>query len=125
MNRRFRNGVYSRYSMCDWDSSAKMQIKLADRESHRAQRLDKRSWEIVNGLEQRMRNRQCSNTKKLGMQFLFFFITIRQCLRNTVIFMLYCSFVDITVKFVCMCSILGIVCYIRPVAAVSLTVMLL
>jgi len=52
--------------MCDWDASAKMQIKLADRESHRAQRLDRRSWEIVNGLEQRMRNRQCSNTKKLG-----------------------------------------------------------
>jgi len=52
--------------MCDWDASAKMQIKLADRESHRAQRLDKRSWEIVNSLEQRMRNRQCSNTKKLG-----------------------------------------------------------
>jgi len=44
-----------------------MQIKLADRESHRAQRLDKRSWEIVHGLEQRMRNRQCSNTKKLGV----------------------------------------------------------
>jgi len=52
--------------MCDWDASAKMEIKLADRESHRAQRLDRRSWEIVNGLEQRMRNRQCSNTKKLG-----------------------------------------------------------
>ena len=62
-----RNGVYTRYSMCDWDASGKMQIKLADRESHRAQRLDKRSWEIVNGLEQRMRNRQCSNTKKLGI----------------------------------------------------------
>ena len=44
-----------------------MQIKLADRETHRAQRLDKRSWEIVHGLEQRMRNRQCSNTKKLGL----------------------------------------------------------
>jgi len=62
-----RNGVYSRYSACDWDASAKMQIKLADRETHRAQRLDKRSWEIVHGLEQRMRNRQCSNTKKLGV----------------------------------------------------------
>ena len=58
--------MYSRYSNCDWDASAKMQIKLADRESHRAQRLDKRSWEIVHGLEQRMRNRQCSNTNKLG-----------------------------------------------------------
>jgi len=61
--------VYARYSMCDWDGSAKTQIKLADRESHRAQRLDKRSWEIVNGLEQRMRNRQCSNTKKLGKTY--------------------------------------------------------
>jgi len=62
-----RNGVYSRYSSCDWDAAAKTQVSLADRESHRAQRLDKRSWEIVHGLEQRMRNRQCSNTKKLGI----------------------------------------------------------
>jgi len=68
-----RSAVYARYSTCDWDASAKTQIKLADRESHRAQRLDKRSWEIVNGLEQRMFNRQCSNTKKLGMRCCFCF----------------------------------------------------
>ena len=66
--------MYARFSICDWDASAKTQIKLADRESHRAQRLDKRSWEIVNGLEQRMRNRQCSNTKKLGVWSLAHFL---------------------------------------------------
>lgn len=63
---RRRGAVYSRYTVCDWDAAAKMQFDLAKRESKRSQQIDVSSWQMLNGLEQRMINRQCSNSKKLG-----------------------------------------------------------
>jgi len=61
-----RNQLYSRYSHSDWDSSNKAHFSLSDREKSLAERLRADTWRTVKATDQRTRNRQASNTKKLG-----------------------------------------------------------
>lgn len=61
-----RNQLYSRYSHSDWDSSNKGHFALSEREKSMAERLRADAWRTVKATDQRTRNRQASNTKKLG-----------------------------------------------------------
>src|SRR6218665_1725476 len=61
-----RNGVYTRYSMCDWDASFVANVHLSEKERAIGERVRADSWRVVNGTEKTAVNRQCSNTKKLG-----------------------------------------------------------
>ena len=61
-----RNTLYSRYSTSDWDSSNKANYSLSDRERSLAERLRGDAWRAIKATDQRTRNRQASNTKRLG-----------------------------------------------------------
>lgn len=61
-----RNQLYSRYSHADWDSSNKGHFSLSEREKGLAERLRADAWRTVKATDQRTRNRQASNTKKLS-----------------------------------------------------------
>lgn len=63
-----RGGVYSRYTEGDWDTSNKNYFYLADKERSSAERLRADTWQLVVGAEDRTRNRQANNTKKLGRE---------------------------------------------------------
>ena len=63
----FRNAVYSRYTCTDWDASNKANFHLSDRERASAERLRAEAWRAVKSTDSRTRNRQASNTKRLGM----------------------------------------------------------
>ena len=61
-----RNTIYSRYSTCDWDTSNKANYNLSERERSLAERLRADAWRTVKSTDQRTRNRQTSNSKRLG-----------------------------------------------------------
>ena len=61
-----RNTIYSRYSTCDWDTSNKANFNLSERERSLAERLRADAWRTVKSTDQRTRNRQTSNSKRLG-----------------------------------------------------------
>jgi len=61
-----RNQLYSRYSHGDWQSSNNHHYSLSEREKSLAERLRADAWRTVKSTDQRTRNRQQSNTKKLG-----------------------------------------------------------
>ena len=63
----FRNALYSRYSTQDWDASNKANYSLSEREKSSAERLRADAWRSIKSTEARTRNRQQSNTKRLGM----------------------------------------------------------
>jgi len=61
-----RNTLYSRYSTTDWDNSNKAHFNLSDRERGLAERLRADAWRAIKATDTRTRNRQASNTKRLG-----------------------------------------------------------
>ena len=61
-----RNGLYSRYSLQDWDVSNRGNFNLSERERSMAERLRSDAWQVVKATDARTRNRQASNTKRLG-----------------------------------------------------------
>jgi len=61
-----RNAFYSRYSTSDWDMSNKNYFALSDSERSMAERLRCDAWRAVKATDSRTRNRQSSNTKRLG-----------------------------------------------------------
>ena len=61
-----RNAVYSRYSTSDWDTSNQANYHTSERERSLAERLRASAWQTVKATDQRTRNRQASNTKRLG-----------------------------------------------------------
>jgi tektin-3 len=61
-----RNQLYSRYSHNDWENSNRANYSLSEREKGLAERLRADAWRTVKSTDQRTRNRQASNTKKLG-----------------------------------------------------------
>lgn len=61
-----RGTLYSRYSTNDWDSSNKQHFSLSERERNLAERLRADAYRAVKATDQRTRNRQAANTKRLG-----------------------------------------------------------
>merc|ERR1712178_234324 len=61
-----RNTLYSRYSTGDWDQSNNAYYNLSERERSFAERLRADAWRAVKATDMRTRNRQASNTKRLG-----------------------------------------------------------
>jgi len=61
-----RNTMYSRYSTGDWDASNNAYYNLSERERSYAERLRADAWRAVKATDMRTRNRQSSNTKRLG-----------------------------------------------------------
>lgn len=61
-----RNTIYSRYSTTDWDLSNKANFNLSERERSYAERLRSDAWRTIKATDTRTRNRQASNTKRLG-----------------------------------------------------------
>ena len=59
--------MYSRYSTNDWDQSNNAYYNLSERERSFAERLRADAWRAVKATDMRTRNRQASNTKRLGM----------------------------------------------------------
>nr|WLD15747.1 tektin 3/5B [Platynereis dumerilii] len=58
--------MYSRYSPGDWENSNKSNFNLSERERSFAERLRGDVWRAVKSTDTRTRNRQSSNTKRLG-----------------------------------------------------------
>lgn len=61
-----RNTLYSRYSHNDWEHSNNNYYNLSERERNFAERLRADAWRAVKSTDMRTRNRQASNTKRLG-----------------------------------------------------------
>ena len=58
--------MYSRYSTEEWSTSNKANFNLSERERASAERLRADAWRLAKATDQRTRNRQASNTKRLG-----------------------------------------------------------
>ncbi len=63
-----RKSLYSRYSTGDWTRSNDNHFKLSEHERSLGESLRADAWRAVKATDQRTRNRQASNTKKLGKQ---------------------------------------------------------
>lgn len=58
--------LYSRYSTKEWEESNKNYFNLSESERNVAERLRSDMWRAVKTTDARTKNRQHSNTKKLG-----------------------------------------------------------
>ncbi|CAH1787007.1 unnamed protein product [Owenia fusiformis] len=61
-----RNVLYSRYTQNDWANSNRGHYNLSDRERAAAESIRADAWRTVKECDARTRNRQFSNTRKLG-----------------------------------------------------------
>ena len=64
-----RNALYSRYSTNDWEHSNRANFGLSDRERSLAERLRADAWQAIKATDTKTRNRQHSNTRRLGKHF--------------------------------------------------------
>ena len=62
----FRNAVYNRFSQSDWEISNKGYFNLSDKERNLAERLRTDAWQTIRTIDQQTKNRQATNTKRLG-----------------------------------------------------------
>ena len=62
-----RCSVTSRYCTCDWEKAFERNYTDASKERNHAERVRVESWRDVQVSDKRAQNRQCSNTKKLGL----------------------------------------------------------
>lgn len=63
-----RDVVYPRYSSTEWTASNKSNLNQSDRERNLAERLRSDAFHAVKTTDQLTRNRQATNTKKLGVR---------------------------------------------------------
>ena len=62
----YRNGVYRRFSKCDWDESYDANKTHANTQRRLGELLRADVWGAIRVADTSL-NRQCSNTKKLGL----------------------------------------------------------
>ena len=61
-----RNALYSRFSTNDWEQSNRANFNLSDKERSLAERLRADAYQAIKATDTQTRNRQASNSKRLG-----------------------------------------------------------
>jgi len=70
---RHRHGIYRRFSKCDWDEAYEANKAHANHQRRLAELLRADVWGAIR-VADRALNRQCSNTKKLGITIFYFIL---------------------------------------------------